>query len=209
MIAPPRPPAHDELELLIKEARERQLRRRLLSAAGLAVIAALGLSIYAFVIGGKVDHVAQLPGKGGRAAAPLCRTSQLSATAGLNGAGGTMIGPVKLTNTGAGACSLPHGRPQVRIVWQGGILAARETGGMRVWGEPPARWLAPHSTAAVYVDWSNWCGKPGDGTIIRPTFELRWGGGPAVDAPSQAMSPPRCGSSTAGSSIAVSRPVRN
>src|SRR6476659_5027173 len=90
MIAPPRPPAHDELELLIKEARERQLRRRLLGAAGLALTAALGLSIYAFVIGGKVDHVAQLPGKGGRTAAPLCRTSQLSATAGLNGAGGRM-----------------------------------------------------------------------------------------------------------------------
>ena len=37
MIAPPKPPAHDELEALIKEARERQLRRRLLGAAGIAV----------------------------------------------------------------------------------------------------------------------------------------------------------------------------
>ena len=42
MIAPPRPPSHDELEALIKEARARQLRRRLLGAAGVAIAAALG-----------------------------------------------------------------------------------------------------------------------------------------------------------------------
>jgi hypothetical protein len=52
MIAPPRPPSHDELEALIKEARARQLRRRLLGVAGVAIAAALGLSIYAFVTGG-------------------------------------------------------------------------------------------------------------------------------------------------------------
>jgi Protein of unknown function (DUF4232) len=52
MIAPPRPPSRDELEALIKEARARQLRRRLLGAAGLAIAAALGLCIYAFLIGG-------------------------------------------------------------------------------------------------------------------------------------------------------------
>jgi Protein of unknown function (DUF4232) len=52
MIAPPRPPPHDELEALIKEARARQLRRRLLGAAGVAITAALGLCIYAFLIEG-------------------------------------------------------------------------------------------------------------------------------------------------------------
>ena len=44
MTAPPKPPPHDELEALIKEARARQLRRRLLGAAGIAVAAATGLS---------------------------------------------------------------------------------------------------------------------------------------------------------------------
>jgi hypothetical protein len=47
MIAPPRPPSHDELEALIKEARARQLRRRLLGAASIATAAAAGLGIYA------------------------------------------------------------------------------------------------------------------------------------------------------------------
>jgi hypothetical protein len=51
MIAPPRPPSHDELEALIKEARERQLRRRLLGAAGVAVAAAIGLGAYALAAG--------------------------------------------------------------------------------------------------------------------------------------------------------------
>src|SRR5262249_27889924 len=47
MIAPPRPPSHDELEALIKEARARQLRRRLLGAAGVAIAAAVALGAYA------------------------------------------------------------------------------------------------------------------------------------------------------------------
>jgi hypothetical protein len=37
MIAPPKPPSHDEREALIKEARARQLRRRLLGAASMAM----------------------------------------------------------------------------------------------------------------------------------------------------------------------------
>src|SRR5437763_177586 len=52
MIAPPRSPSPVEIEALIKEARERQLRRRLVAAAGIAVAAALGLGVYAVAIGG-------------------------------------------------------------------------------------------------------------------------------------------------------------
>src|SRR3954462_15978990 len=52
MIAPPRSPSPDEIEALIKEARERQLRRRLLAAAGSAVAGALGLGVYDVAIGG-------------------------------------------------------------------------------------------------------------------------------------------------------------
>src|SRR5258708_4764922 len=51
MIAPPRPPSQDELELLIKEARARQLRRRLLGAASVAMVAAFGLGVYALAAG--------------------------------------------------------------------------------------------------------------------------------------------------------------
>jgi hypothetical protein len=45
--SPPRPPSQDELDALIREARERQLRRRLLGAAAIAITAAVSLGIYA------------------------------------------------------------------------------------------------------------------------------------------------------------------
>ncbi len=46
MIAPPKPPTSDELEALIKEARERQLRRRLVGVAVVVVAAAAALGIH-------------------------------------------------------------------------------------------------------------------------------------------------------------------
>lgn len=48
MISPPRPP-QDELELLIREARERQRRRQALAAATIALSAAVGLSVWAAI----------------------------------------------------------------------------------------------------------------------------------------------------------------
>ena len=92
MIAPPKPPPHDDLEALIKEARERQLRRRLLGAAGVAIVAALGLGVYAIAIAGtqpatNIAHDEEDP-----AGVPLCRSGQLSASAGFQGATQTMLG---------------------------------------------------------------------------------------------------------------------
>src|ERR1700758_2425229 len=98
MIAPPKPPAHNELEALIKEARERQLRRRLLGAAGIARAAAVSLGVYAFVTGGKVDRITQEPTNAGPAGAPLCRPGQLSAFAGWQGATQSMLGGAGITN---------------------------------------------------------------------------------------------------------------
>ena len=84
MIAPPKPPAHDELEALIKEARQRQLRRRLLGAAGVAVAAAIALGIYAFTIGGAQPKHAEL--RRSPSGVPLCRSSQISVSIpGLSG----------------------------------------------------------------------------------------------------------------------------
>ncbi|HJU37545.1 MAG TPA: hypothetical protein VJ716_09035 [Gaiellaceae bacterium] len=53
------PPPHGELEALIREARERQRRRQLALAAGAAVVAAAGLSLWAAI-----------PGRGGGQHAP-------------------------------------------------------------------------------------------------------------------------------------------
>jgi hypothetical protein len=207
MIAPPRRPSHDELEALIKEARERQLRRRLLGAAGVAIVSAIALGVYAFVTGGRTDH-----GNSGSPtpllSAPLCRASQLSSTAGLNGAVGTIAGTVILTNTSAGACSFPTGRPEVSVLWHGHVLPTRELGIRGPSGRPiPA--LGPHSGAAIDMDWANWCGRLGHRTLVDPTFKLSWAGRLTIDVPNGlALPPPRCnGGGT--SVISVGRPYRN
>lgn len=209
MIAPPRSPSHEELEALIKEARARQLRRRLVGAAGVAIGAALGLSLYAVVAGGSPADLAQPPAHGGRATGPLCRVSQLSASAEFQGATGSIAGGVRLANTSRTVCSLPTGVPRVRIFWHGKALPAKEVGGMSVSGETPVHVLEPGATAFVYMQWSGWCGYPPETKTIRPVFRLRLGR-LAVDATAQQMSTPRCnapGSGTSASTISVSRPV--
>ena len=208
MIAPPKPPAQDELEALIKEARERQLRRRLLIAAGVAIATAVGLGVYAFVNGANANH------RSNRSSAPVvapeCRASQLSASAdGMNGAGfGTMEGGATLTNVSSSSCSLPSGRPRVRILWRGRIVPTRET---QIASEgPPLQTLAAHSRATILLSWGNWCGKPSEGTVswIRPTFQLQFADGLRVAAPGSVSTPPGCINKRAGSVLAVSRPVR-
>src|SRR5690242_10716063 len=188
MLAPPRPPSHDELEALIKEARARQLRRRLLGAAGVAIASAVALSAYAFTLG---DGGRASPVSGsGRVAPPECRASQLSATAALNGATGSMAGFATLTNTSLTTCSMPAGLPRVDIFWRGEQMPARQkefTGS----GGGPIHMLAPGRAAFVHLDWSEWCGTPSAGTVIRPTFKLRFGG-LVVAARARQMTPPRC-----------------
>jgi hypothetical protein len=190
MIAPPKPPSHDELELLIKEARERQLRRRLFGTAGIAIAAALGLSVYAFVTGGSVNSVT--PANAGRASAPLCRSSQLSAAAGFQGATQTMLGGVTLQNISAIPCSLPTRRPQMRISWRGKPLPTQErkmtTG--PTW--PLARVLVPGAKTEVFFQWLS-CGGSGPKAAVRPTFALRFGNHLLVTARSKDVTPAFCG----------------
>jgi len=62
--SPPRPPSQDEFDALIREARERQLRRRLLGAAAIAVAAAASLGIYVAFSGGSSRPTAGASGSG-------------------------------------------------------------------------------------------------------------------------------------------------
>jgi hypothetical protein len=207
MIAPPKPPSHDDLEALIKEARERQLRRRLLGAAAAAVAATLGLGIYASVTGGNPANLAQPPAQGGRATGPACRASQLSVAIFFQGATQSMLGGATVTNTGQAACSLPVTRPDVRITLHGKRLQVREqsmTGSsLPTWKS--ARALAPNAKAEVLMDWGrlNWeCG-----TSSRPTprFVLRFASGLKVSGIAGGLTLPTCG--LRASTIAVSRPL--
>lgn len=208
MVAPPKPPAQDELELLIKEARERQLRRRLLGAAGVAIAAALGLSIYAFVTGGGPANLAQPPVHRGPATGPPCRASQLSVSVFFQGATQMMIGGATLANTGHAACSLPVGRPTVRIAEHGKPLPVREeglTGSFLPTTWKPARVLTPGTKAEVLMDWSrlNWdCGSAATPT---PRFVLRFGTALELSGIASGLTLPACG--VGHSAIGVSRPL--
>ena len=55
MLAPPRPPAHDESEALIREARARQRKRRLGAAAFVALVAGVTVAVYSIASGGNSD----------------------------------------------------------------------------------------------------------------------------------------------------------
>ena len=156
MIAPPKPPSHDDLEALIKEARERQLRRRLLGTAGVAVVAAVGLAVYALATGGGAQS--GLTSGSPRGAAPLCRNSQLSVAAIWNGAVGNLFNFFTITNNGA-ACSLPSARPTVRLTRRGSQLKVEERApSSNPYPGRPVSGLAPGQRAVVHLDWSNWCG---------------------------------------------------
>lgn len=67
---PPRHPA-DELEALIREARERQLRRRLLGAAAVAIGAAIGLGVYGLLLGSGSRHAPTARAGAGRGAVEI------------------------------------------------------------------------------------------------------------------------------------------
>jgi hypothetical protein len=121
MLAPPRPPSHDELEALIKEARARQLRRRLLGAAGVAIAAGIGLCIYAFLAGGS-QGAATASGSSPETVAAPC-----SAAAGwrlrLDGLWSEPTGqhtaPLSVTRIGGSACTLA-GYPKITLLTAGG-----------------------------------------------------------------------------------------
>jgi hypothetical protein len=117
MVAPPKPPSHDELEALIKEARARQLRRRLLGAAGVAIAAALALSAYA-VASGRTQRPAETSiGRPG-AAATRCGVAggwRLKLDELWSEPTGQHTAPLVLTRTGASACTLV-GYPAIALL---------------------------------------------------------------------------------------------
>ena len=177
MIVAPRPPSHDELEALIKEARERQLRRRLLVAASVAIAGAVGLAVYALTIGGQVAARPTAGATPGRTA--LCQPSQLTAASHWNGAAGTLINFFSIVSRSGSACSLPLGQPVVDLSRRGSPLSVQESqpkdGFGFAPGAKPVHVLAPGEKAAVYMQWSNWCGRPRSGLATTVTVLFRDG----------------------------------
>jgi len=181
------PPPLGDSELLIREARQRQLRRRLLGAAGVAVATALGLSIYASVSGGSPANLGTGPANAGRATGPRCRASQLSTPVGFQGATQMLVGGADVKNVSGAACSLPRAWPRVRI-WSGSkrlpVVQRRSS-----WREPIGRALVltPGTQAVVEMRWGNWCGTH---SLPHEHFVISLGSGLTVTAPS--VGAPRC-----------------
>src|SRR5215470_155638 len=121
MIAPPRPPSHDELEALIKEARARQLRRRLLGAAGVAIAAGLGLCIYAFMASGS-RGVGTSSGNPPQELAAPCSAAvgwRLRLDGLWSEPTGQHTAPLSVTRIGSSACTLA-GYPKITLLTASG-----------------------------------------------------------------------------------------
>ena len=206
-VAPPKPP-QDELEALIPEARARQLRRRLVGAASIAVAAGSALGIYA-VSGG--SHHARTAGSRVGGVPPLCRTSQISVSVPM------LIGVIEEGRTGLfvmknksnAVCSLPLGPPRASITRHGARLPVRQVRGRGIvlssW-EPlrATRLLEPGGRAAISSYWQNWCGSHSDRLPLF-TEHFRFDDQLSVSLP---LGPhPYCSARGAPSTIRVSRPL--
>jgi hypothetical protein len=196
------PPDHrpDELEALIKEARARHRRRRLLAAAAFGVAAAIGLTAYALTAGnaGRTSGASGSP-----SGAPLCRSSQLSVAALWDGGPfGNLFNFFTITNRGGGACSLPLGRPTVLLTRHGSQLDVEE----RAFPYPgkPVHTLAPGGRAIVHLDWENWCGARS--RLARTTVTVRFAGGLRVSA--NLLGQPPCLGPPGPSVIRVGPPLK-
>lgn len=192
----------------MKEARQRQLRRRLLGAAGVAVAAAIALGIYAFTIGNSNRDTGAAPiGPGD---VPLCRSSQISVSipmlSGVIEEGRT--GLFVMTNKSGSRCSLPLRPPRASVSRHGARLPVRQVGGRGIvlgsW-EPlrETHLLKPGGRAAISSYWQNWCGSHS----YRPVFteHFRFDNKLAVSFP---IGPhPFCSDRGGPSTIRVSRPL--
>jgi Protein of unknown function (DUF4232) len=203
MIAPPKPATHDELEALIKEARERQFRRRLLGTVSVALLAAVGLAIYAFTVGGGAPGGVTAGSPGG--AAPLCRSSQLSVAAIWDGAAGHLFNFFTITNRGAGACSVPSGRPTILLRRGGSQLKVEEQAlSDNPYPGKPVSTLAPGRRAVVHLAWWNWCGPQVAFAQATTNVTVQFAGGLRVTARHLLGQPP-CMSAGSPSVITASR----
>jgi hypothetical protein len=211
IVAPPEPSPR-ELEALIREARERQLRRRLLGAAGVAVAAAVGLSVYALATG-RGDHPTTA---GTRVHVPACRASQLSASFGPGAAAGLALGGLVVRNTAGSSCSVPVGRPAVQVVFRGRPLRIRERswGSDQRFGPRAGPILRPGTRAYFEIGWRGSCPNPAAAPVSRhATLLLRLRGGlrlAVTETPAdRGVSLPGCGESVHPTPwVAVSRLLR-
>jgi len=142
-------------------------------------------------------------GAGGKSAAstPACMPAGLRATAGFQGATGSMLGGLSVTNTSGHTCALPT-TPQVSLIWHGRTLAVQRVAFPHGWlhsqyprGSSRLHLLKPGQTAFVVLQWWNWCGpKLSSRGYFQGGVALRLGSQPGgvVMARLRDVAPPYC-----------------
>jgi Domain of unknown function (DUF4232) len=144
-------------------------------------------------------------------AAP-CRAGRMHVHLFLQGATGSLVGGVELTNAGRQPCSL-IGWPRMSFTgaaastrWRIKRLA-RSPQPTDVIADPPGslRALAPGKTASVSLFWSNWCapGKPAGRHLSTPPQGLRIGFASRTSLVVQLAHAPRCDVPQAPSLLSV------
>jgi hypothetical protein len=131
----------------------------------------------------------------------FCASSNLAATAGVQGATGSLAGSVVVTNRGSTACQLA-GIPLVHLVDASGqSLAVQQVVPADLKPASPVV-VQPGQTAAALVVWRNWCG-PAPAEPIRIALALPDGGqvSATLDRPRPYL--PRCDAPQSGSQLAV------
>jgi hypothetical protein len=153
---------------LVGRARRRIARNALSSvlAVGLLVAGgAVGLANLRTLGGPGPDEVTSGGPPSGGAHARPCTPGELGATASLEGAAGSVLGEIRVTNRGDQTCTL-RGRPILTIVDANGetvaVQAVETAPRWKVDRDPvPEGWpvvqLPPRSAAAVRIRWTNAC----------------------------------------------------
>lgn len=132
---------------------------------------------------------------------PVCAAADLRGRAAFQGATGSRLGGLTVTNSASVACSLPS-KPRISLVSNGRRLAVREVAFPPHWLErmnpkwaTPVRTLQPGQSVEVVLQWWNWCGPPHTGTsTIKVSVDLLLPNQPAAlqTAVAEPVTPPYC-----------------
>ena len=136
--------------------------------------------------------------------APPCRAAGLRATAGLQGATGSLAGVIGIKNVSAKPCTVT-GRPRLKLLGDGHDLRVRQVpippswNGQLVPKGYPRLLVGPGDSVEARVFWSNWCG--GATGPLSLSIDLPHGAG-RLTAPLEPGTP-RCDAPRSASTIRV------
>jgi uncharacterized protein DUF4232 len=189
----------------------RRIVRNALSSVVVAGIFVVGISTGVASLRGLPGSNRVPPASSGvhpSTAPSACTAADLRATAALEGAAGSVLGSIDLTNLSTETCTLT-GRPILTLLNSGNEVPVRRTDVDPQWqvdgASPPQGWpvvsLRPGSTAAIRVRWTNAC--PQLSNPVDWNVDLGGGMGTLDVGGADATFPPPCSGSAEPSTLEV------